>query len=737
MAFELGSILARLKMDTSDYEKGAQRAESSTRGLGGILERGVGASTAFATGLLAVGAALTAAAGFAVKSAAGIEQTRTAFTTMLKDGDKAGQLMRELNKFAAETPFEFPELADAGKKLLAFGFAANEIQPNLRRLGDVASGLGIPIGELSELYGKARVQGRLYMEDVNQLTGRGIPIIQEFAKQFGVSEGEVRNLVEQGKIGFPELQKGIENMTNAGGQFAGGMAAQSQTVNGLISTLMDNIGAFARELVGMSNDGSIAEGSIFAKVKDGLVILIDFLNNNKDAIKNGIKDALDFIQQYAPIIAGVIIAMLVPAFLALAGAAVSFITAMAPFIAIGAAIGAAFMLLQPYFGVIGDYINTTLIPIFQGFMGWLNQLWQAVLPALLAAWAFLQPAFQQLGDVIINQLWPALQQLWQMLVDVWNQVAPVLLPALQILGTILGVVITAAVWLVVTALSFVIGVISDVIKWVASMGAFFAGVINAIIVIVTAVGVVIGAIFINAFAIVAGVITFFGNLFRMIFNTIMAIAAFVLNTIGSYWSMLIGVVQTVLGTIANVVSNLMHGNVKGAFQAALDGIKNIWNGIVGFFKGIIDGVVATVGRVKDGIVAPFRDAVNTIKGLMDGAKSALSNLNPFQRHSPSLVDWVTRGTKVIAGKYDDMTNSIAAGTLKARVETIGTSRSLVNVSPAQVSAAAEMQGGANGASLTINVEGVLADSPEAKRKFRHELVTLINDARNAAGAQPI
>lgn len=111
------------------------------------------------------------------------EQTATAFRTMLKDGEKSGALLKDLSKFAADTPFEFPEIANAGKSLLAFGFEAQNVKDNLRRLGDVSSSLNIPLGELTDIYGKARVQGRLFSEDINQLTGRGIPIIQELAKQ--------------------------------------------------------------------------------------------------------------------------------------------------------------------------------------------------------------------------------------------------------------------------------------------------------------------------------------------------------------------------------------------------------------------------------------------------------------------------------------------------------------------------------------------------------------------------
>ena len=111
----------------------------------------------------------------------------------------------------------------------------------LRRIGDVSAGVQAPVNEIAELYGKARVQGRLFAEDINQLTGRGIPIIGELAKQFGVSDSQVKKLVESGQVGFPNIEQAFVSMTSQGGKFSGMMEAQSKTTSGLFSTLKDTI----------------------------------------------------------------------------------------------------------------------------------------------------------------------------------------------------------------------------------------------------------------------------------------------------------------------------------------------------------------------------------------------------------------------------------------------------------------------------------------------------------------
>jgi len=190
---------------------------------------------------LAGGGVALAAGMKAVTSAADFEQTKVAFTTLIGDAAKAEQTLAQLRELGAKTPFEFPELADAGRKLIAFGEGSDTVAATLARIGDVSAGVQAPVNEIAELYGKARVQGRLFAEDINQLTGRGIPIIGELAKQFGVSDSEVKKLVESGKVGFPNIERAFIDMTSQGGKFTGMMEAQSKTTNGLFSTLKDTI----------------------------------------------------------------------------------------------------------------------------------------------------------------------------------------------------------------------------------------------------------------------------------------------------------------------------------------------------------------------------------------------------------------------------------------------------------------------------------------------------------------
>lgn len=184
------------------------------------------------------------------------QQLEVAFKTMLGSAEQADALMQQLTQTAATTPFGLEDVAQGAKQLLAYGFEAEKVNETLIRLGDIAAGLSVPLNDLVYLYGTTMAQGRLYTQDLNQFTGRGIPMISELAKQFGVAESKVKELVEAGKVGFPEVQKVIESLTDEGGKFGGLMEAQSKTITGQISNIEDAISMMFNEL-GQQSEGAI------------------------------------------------------------------------------------------------------------------------------------------------------------------------------------------------------------------------------------------------------------------------------------------------------------------------------------------------------------------------------------------------------------------------------------------------------------------------------------------------
>ena len=167
------------------------------------------------------------------------QKTQMAFETMLGSKEKADMLMSQMVQTAAKTPFDLQGVANGAKQLLAYGTAAENVNDTLVRLGNIASGLSIPLEDLVYLYGTTQTQGRLFTQDVRQFMGRGIPLVKELASLLGKTEEEINKMVTAGQIGFTEVEKVIKKMTDEGGLFYNLMEKQSQTLSGQISNLGD------------------------------------------------------------------------------------------------------------------------------------------------------------------------------------------------------------------------------------------------------------------------------------------------------------------------------------------------------------------------------------------------------------------------------------------------------------------------------------------------------------------
>ena len=167
------------------------------------------------------------------------QQLEIAFETMLGSASKSKVLMDQLIDTAAKTPFDLMGVAGGAKQLMAYGESADKVNDTLVRLGNIASGLSIPLNDIVYLYGTTMVQGRLYAQDVRQFTGRGIPLVKELANMYHVNTDEINRMVSAGEIGFPQVQKVINKLTNEGGQFYQLMETQSKSLTGMISNLGD------------------------------------------------------------------------------------------------------------------------------------------------------------------------------------------------------------------------------------------------------------------------------------------------------------------------------------------------------------------------------------------------------------------------------------------------------------------------------------------------------------------
>lgn len=220
----------------------AQEVGKRFEDIGLTLERtGKRMTTLVTLPILGAGAA-------AIKTAADFEQTQIAFTSMLGSAEKAKTLLKDLTDFGAKTPFQLSEVEQGAKQLLAMGAATENIIPELRMLGDVSAGLGVPMERLILNFGQVRLQGKLTGRELRDFAVAGVPLIDELADSLGVAKDEVANLVSEGKVGFEDVRVAFQNMTSEGGIFHNLMQDQSETTAGKFSNLKDETEKLARAI---------------------------------------------------------------------------------------------------------------------------------------------------------------------------------------------------------------------------------------------------------------------------------------------------------------------------------------------------------------------------------------------------------------------------------------------------------------------------------------------------------
>lgn len=183
-----------------------------------------------------------------VKIRGEFEQTEIAFNTMLQSREKGNALMQEMVELAKNTPMQFSEVSQGAKQLLAYQVEAEKLTETLSMLGDISSGLGVPMSRLILVYGQVRAKGRLMGDDLRQFTEAGVPMIAMLAKNMGVAQSAVADMVSEGKVGFKDVEKVLQDLTAQGGLFYNMMEEQSKTIPGQIAKLQDEIEQMFNEI---------------------------------------------------------------------------------------------------------------------------------------------------------------------------------------------------------------------------------------------------------------------------------------------------------------------------------------------------------------------------------------------------------------------------------------------------------------------------------------------------------
>jgi lambda family phage tail tape measure protein len=239
------------------------QAQQTERAFGGI---------AAAVGKLAIAFAGIQAIKFVFAKTAELESQARSLQVLTGSAEKAGRIIKELQQLGAVTPFTSTELIDSAKRLQAFGVEADKVVETTKRLADVSGATGAELSGLVTAYGQVQAKGRLQGEELLQFQERGVALQTELRKMYGLSGEEFQKALEKGRIGSEAVEVAILRLTNAGGKYANGAIAQSDTLNGKLSTLQDSFEQLAR------NIGTFFE-PVFKFLIDGINAFLDRVNN--------------------------------------------------------------------------------------------------------------------------------------------------------------------------------------------------------------------------------------------------------------------------------------------------------------------------------------------------------------------------------------------------------------------------------------------------------------------------
>lgn len=348
---DLGTVSKQSKKATSGIKGFADKCNKMTGALSAIAAVQLGSVfTGMAGGILNMGIA-------SVQAAAQMRQYEIAFQTMLKSAEAGTQMLRDLQQFAAETPFDVPGVVSAGQQLMAFGFKAEEIIPMLTNLGDAASGLGLGtegVSRLAYALGQMQTSGKLNAQDMMQLTSAGISAWDMLAQAAGKTVAEMKDLCSKGAIDSKAAVQTIVAGMNE--QFGGMMAKTSDEVAGLLANIEETAGNTSAAVGKYLTEAFNIKG-ILKDVSDRLG---EFQQKMQTATEQG-KSLGDVIKECvpAPVIAAlgafaVVLGVVAVAAVAAIGAAIGLSAAA---VGIAAAVGAAIALVITYWDEIVDAVN--------------------------------------------------------------------------------------------------------------------------------------------------------------------------------------------------------------------------------------------------------------------------------------------------------------------------------------------------------------------------------------------
>lgn len=589
--------------------------------------------------------------GGAVDYQKSMEYYTTSFTVMTGSADKASETVKKLADIGATTPFDMPQLADATSLLMNFGFSAGDAVDSMMMLGDISQGNADKLNSIARAYGKMNSAQKVSLEDINMMIDAGFNPLQEISEKTGESMKSLYDRISHGKMSVDEITASMKRSTSEGGKYFKSMDAQSQTLDGRLSTLSDTVnsklGEALQPVLKKAADEWIPNitNAIDNLDMDSVISVIDDIISNVGDLFGFIMDNGDMI---ISLVAGIGTAMLTWKVASMINGVV---TAVKAFQAANEGASVAQALLN---GVMNAnpimLVATLLVGLVTAFIALWNTsesfrnfwigLWDGikevtgtVVNAIVGFFTQTLPNgfnaviefFANLPGNIANFLGQALTNVGQWVVNMVQKAGEVGSQFLQNVVSFFSQLPYNIGYLIGEALGFII-------KWVPQIASM---------------AIKAGSQFLH------NVVSFFrqlpSNIWNFLTTVISNVGSWVVNMAGKARQAGSQFLQNVISFfrqlpsnvakfLSNVISNLgsWAGNMarKGAegarnlFHAVVNGIKNLPKEVMNIGKNIVQGIWDGISGAAGWLAGKVKSFA---KGILDGMKNAL------KIHSPSRV----------------------------------------------------------------------------------------------------
>jgi hypothetical protein len=268
--------LKDLKITIGLSKAGLTKLNSDLRSTKANFNRNFGEISRLAgQAAMAITATLGAGLTALIQQGSKLQQLKVGFRSIMGGADQAAAMVDKLNKFTASTPFQLEQVSVAARQLIAVGVGVDDVTDRMGMLGDIAAASGNSIEDIAAIYAKVQAKGKVELENLNQLAERGIPIFDQLRQVTGDANMEFG----AGSVKVSEFNLALQQMAEDGGIAHDAMANLSETVDGRLSTAMDNFNLALGEFA--ENSGLL--DSIADQLELATLTINRYTTNNDDA----------------------------------------------------------------------------------------------------------------------------------------------------------------------------------------------------------------------------------------------------------------------------------------------------------------------------------------------------------------------------------------------------------------------------------------------------------------------